>query len=240
MVSSMSSLLRPIGHLPPSVYWVRRALLGVLLLVLVVVLLRVLGGDPKPAASTGPLSTPTPATTLSVRSSIAGPPGTSSSGDSGSTSTSVGTPGGTPTPGADTRSTTAPRRADGRCTGTSVQVSVVPVARRVSAGRPLNVQVNLSTNRADGCAATIDPGQLVVTVTSGKDRIWSTAHCGRAIPRATLALSAGKPSTTTVTWDGRRSAANCPANQSMARPGTYVVQATYAGQASTEQAFHVV
>jgi hypothetical protein len=230
IVSGMSSLLRPVGDQPPNVYWVRRALLGVLGVVVLVLLFRFLGGgDPKPVASSGPLDTPspTPAATLSVPATSAGPPGTARSTDSESSAP-------------PTRTSTTPRRDDGRCAAGAVRVSVVPVARKVSAGRPLNLHVSLSTARADGCAATVDPGRLVVTVTSGKDRIWTTSHCVKAIPRATLALAAGKPSTTTVTWDGHRSAATCPANQATAKPGTYVVQAVYAGLPSSLQAFQVV
>ncbi len=110
----------------------------------------------------------------------------------------------------------------------------------MSVGRPLNLHISLSTARADGCAATVDAEQLVVTVKSGNDRIWTSSHCMKAIPEATLALAAGKPSTTTVTWDGRRSVASCPANQAAAKPGTYVVQAVYSGQLSSQQAFRVV
>lgn len=223
----MSSLLRPIGDLPPSVYWVRRALLALAAIVVLVVLFRVLGGGPEPAASTGPIPSPstTPTSTPSVSDASTGPPGTARSS-------------GSETPAATT--TTTPLRDDGRCAAGAVQVSVVPVARTVAVGRPLNLHVSLSTGRAAGCSATVDAEQLVVTVISGKDRIWTSSHCVKAIPKATLALAAGKPSTTTVTWDGHRSVATCPANQAAAKPGTYVVQAAYSGQLSSQQAFRIV
>ncbi len=74
---------------------------------------------------------------------------------------------------------------------------------------------------------------------SGKDRIWTSAHCVKAVSRATLALSA-KEATSTVAWNGRRSAAGCPTTSPAARPGTYVVQAAYDGSTSVQQAFLVV
>ena len=230
----MSSLLRPVGDLPPSVYWVRRALLAAAAILVLVLLSRMLGGgDQKPTAASAPADTPS--VPVSVSEDSAGPPGTLTSTPAPST------PAGTATSKPPSvKPTSAKPVDDGRCAAGSVRVSVAPTARQVSAGRPLNVQVSLSTARADGCAAAVDPARLVVTVTSGKDRIWTTAHCGKAIARATLALAAGKPSTSTVTWDGRRSAAKCPAGQATARPGTYVVQAAYAGTLSTLQAFRVV
>lgn len=221
----MSSLLHPVGHLPPSVYWVRRALALALLLILVIALFQVFGGgDPKPAASAGPVGSPSSAAPVSTLSP---------------------SPGGSASPGGSSTSSTPraqesrqPRNDSGRCTGSMVRVEVQPAARRVSSGRPLNFQVQLSTLRRDGCAAVVDATRLVVTVMSGKDRIWTSAHCVKAVSRATLALSA-KEATSTVAWNGRRSAAGCPTTSPAARPGTYVVQAAYDGRASVQQAFLV-
>jgi hypothetical protein len=218
--ADMSSLLHPVGHLPASVYWVRRAVVLAVLLLLIVLLFRVFGGgeDPQPAASSGPVESPSSTTpTLSPSASPS--------------------PGGSSTTSSPSR---APRKDDGRCTGAMVRVQVAPGARRVSSGRPLNFQVQLTTPRRDGCAAVVDATRLVLTITSGKDRIWTTAHCGKSVQRATFALSSGRASNTTVAWHGRRSAAGCPSTAPVAKPGTYVIQATYDGRPSTQQAFLVV
>jgi len=234
--AGMSSLLHPVGHLPASVYWVRRAIALLLLLVLVVVLFRVFGGsDQKPTASSGPAAT-TPSETPSALLSAS--PGAVSSAGRTSTSSAGPTTAASDVPTSAT--TGKPARDDGKCTGATVRIVVVPAARRVLAGRPLNLQVQLSTTRRDGCAAVVDANRLVVTVISGKDRIWTTTHCVAAVARATLALSPGKSSTTTVTWTGRRSAPKCPGTTTAAKPGTYVVQGVYDGHASTPQAFNVV
>ncbi len=220
----MSSLLHPVGHLPASVYWVRRAAVLALLLLLIVLLFRVFGGgeDPQPAASQGPVESPsstTPAPTLTPDPSASASPGGSATTSSPSRT---------------------PRKDDGRCSGTSVRVQVLPAARRVGTGRPMNFQVQLTTPRRDGCSAVVDATRLVVTITSGKDRIWTSAHCVKSVQRATFALSSGKASNTTVAWHGRRSAAGCPATTTVAKPGTYVVQGTYDGRPSSPQAFLVV
>ena len=223
----MSSLLHPVGHLPASAYWVRRALVLALLLILVIALFQVFGGggDPKPAASAGPVGSPS--STAPVSTPSPSPDGSASPGGSSTTST----------PRA--QESRQPRNDSGRCTGSMVRVEVQPAARRVSSGRPLNFQVQLSTSHRDGCAAVVDATRLVVSVMSGKDRIWTSAHCVKAVSRATLALSA-KEATSTVAWNGRRSAAGCPTTSPAARPGTYVVQAAYDGSTSVQQAFLVV
>ena len=214
----MSSLLHPVGHLPASAYWVRRVLVLAVLTALVVMLFRVFGiDDPKSTAAPG----------LAVSPS-AGPSG--SPPPSGSPSTPVESS----TPVDDD----PVEDKDGRCSGADVHIAVAPAARIMPAGRPLNLQVRMSAINST-CTASIDPERLVVTISSGRDRIWTTEHCTRTVARATLVLAAGRDSTTTVGWDGRRSAPNCAQGQQSAKPGTYVVEGRYDGHASAPQAFYL-
>lgn len=219
----MSSLLRPVGHLPASVYWVRRALVLVVLAVLTVLLLRLFGGgggDPKNSAATPPQESPT-------SSSTPGPSPTAG-------------PASTPTPspgrGEDDEQAGPTKTRDGSCSGTDVRVSVLPAVRQVASGAPLNLKVTLSAVRGQ-CTAKIDPARLSLTITSGNDRIWSTSDCRQLIPQASLVLAEGKESSSTVAWDGRRSRPGCPAGQAPAKAGTYLAQAVYDGRVSTGQAF---
>jgi hypothetical protein len=224
----MSSLLRPVGHLPASVYWFRRALVLVVLVALVVVLVRVLGGggDPKNSAASGPEQDPSTAQTV------------------------VPTPTPTPTPGGETSEsgkttkTSEPTKTpetpkDVKCTGGDVTVDVVPASRTLAAGNSMNLLVQLSAVR-DECKAAVDPTELSLTITSGTDQIWTTEHCEKVIPRATLVLAKGKQSTATILWDGRRSRPGCLPGQLQAKPGTYVAKAVYDGRASAAQAFTIV
>jgi hypothetical protein len=127
---------------------------------------------------------------------------------------------------------------DTKCAGTDVRISVLPASRTITSGARLNLAIRLSAVRAQ-CTATIDPTMLSLTITSGKDQIWTTSHCEQAIPRATMILAAGKESTSTVAWDGRRSGPGCLPGQPVAKPGTYVATAVYDGRASTPQALKI-
>jgi hypothetical protein len=214
----MSSLLRPVGHLPAGVYWFRRGLLLAVLVALVVVLLRVFGGgeDPKQAA-TDVTSTPTPTPTTNPDSTTA------------------------PTPAQTTHTTQAtPTAPTGplRCAGSDVTVGVVPAARAIASGGTLNFGVVLAA-LDDSCTAPVDPTRLTVTIMSGQDRIWTSNHCQRAIARATGLLAKGKDFTSTVAWDGRRSGPGCLPGQPVAKPGTYTAQAIYDGRVSALQAFRI-
>lgn len=221
----MSSLLRPVGHLPASVYWFRRALVLVVLVVVLVVLVRVIGGgggDQQNTAATDPGQSPSTQPTVVP---------TSTPSKSGSTKT----------PSSKTTGTakTSEPPKDVKCTGSDVKIDVLPASRSLAPGASLNLAIQLSAV-GDECKASVDPTRLSLTITSGKDQIWTTTHCGQAIPRATLVLAKGKQSTTTVLWNGRRSGPGCLPGQPQAKPGTYVAKAVYDGRPSTEQAFRIV
>ncbi|MEV0801258.1 hypothetical protein AB0I34_26435 [Kribbella sp. NPDC050281] len=215
----MSSLLRPVGHLPASVYWFRRGLVLVVLVLLFILVFRLFSGggdDPQNSAASGPQQNP----------SSAPPP------------TPVTTPTATPT---DTpaKSTPPPTPRDTNCEGSDVRVDVLPATRRIVSGSVLNFVVRLDAV-SDGCKASVDPGRLTVTVTSGNDLIWTTTHCAQAIKRATLVVAKGKQATSTVAWNGHRSGPGCLPGQPVAKPGTYVVNAVFDGSPSSAQAFQVI
>lgn len=224
----MSSLLRPVGHLPASVYWFRRGLVLAVVVVLVVLISRLFAGggdDTKNAASSDPQPNPTGAAPVST------PTPTPSTGQSTGSGTTTASP--TPKP------TKTTPRGDQPCEGSDLTVAALPANRKIISGSVLNFVVQL--NPVDeGCKATVNADKLTVTVTSGKDLIWSTTQCDKAIQAATLVVAKGKQAAVTVPWNGRRSRPGCLPGQPAAKPGTYVVKAEYDGRLSSLQAFQVV
>lgn len=214
----MSSLLRPVGHLPASVYWFRRGLVLAVVVLLFFLVSRLFsgdGGDASNAAATDPQQNPSGA-----------PPATP-----------------TPTPTVTEKTTAKPTRttppADKRCEGSDVQLEALPANRKIVSGSVLNFVIQFEAV-SDGCKATIDTDRLTVTVMSGDDLIWTTTHCGQAIKPATLVVAKSKQTASTVAWSGHRSGPGCLPGQPVAKPGTYVVKAVYDGRASAAQAFQVV
>jgi hypothetical protein len=221
----MSSLLRPVGHLPASVYWFRRGLVLAVVALLFILVFRLFSGggeDPQNSAASGPQQNPTSA-----------PPPTTTP-----TVTPTGQTTGQTTEKPAT-STPPPTPRDTKCEGSDVRVDVLPANRRIVSGSVLNFAVRLDAV-SDGCKANVDPSQLTVTVTSGNDLIWTTTHCAQAIKRATLVVAEGKQAVSTVAWNGHRSGPGCLPGQPVAKPGTYVVKAVFDGNPSSAQAFQVV
>jgi hypothetical protein len=215
----MSSLLRPVGHLPASVYWFRRGLVLAVLALLLFLVLRLFGGggdDPQKTAASGPQQDPTTAPVVT-------PTSTSST---------------TKKSEQPTKTTTTPPR-DTKCEGSDVRVEVLPASRRIVSGSVLNFVVRLEAV-SDECKASVDSTELTVTIVSGNDLIWTTTHCGQAIQRSTLVVAKGKQAAVTVPWNGHRSGPGCLPGQPAAKPGTYVVKAVFDDRASTAQAFQVV
>ncbi|GAA0579900.1 hypothetical protein HPO96_20435 [Kribbella sandramycini] len=216
----MSSLLHPVGHLPASVYWFRRGLvLAVLALLFFLVLRLVPGGDdPKNSAAAGPQPSETP------------------SAKSSDKPTPKPTEKTTTKPTAKASSTPPPK--DVECSSSNVRVDVQPAVRRIASGATLNFLVKLDAVSGE-CKAAVDADSLTVTVTSGTDQIWTSAHCGKAIQRATLVVAKGKQGVSTVAWNGFRSGPGCLPGQPVAKPGTYVVKAEFSGRESAAQAFQI-
>ncbi|MFC9693612.1 hypothetical protein ACFTSF_33990 [Kribbella sp. NPDC056951] len=211
----MSSLLHPVGHLPASVYWFRRGLVLFVLALLFFLIFQLVpgGGDPqKSAAVNDPQQTPTP--------------------------TPAAKPSKTPTPKPSEKPSKTTPPEDVKCSASNVRVEAMPASRRITSGAALNFVVRFEAV-SDECKATIDPDSLTVSVTSGADLIWTTSHCGQAIPKATLVVAKGKEAASTVVWNGHRSGPGCLPGQPVAKPGTYVVKAEFSGRESTSQAFTI-
>lgn len=221
----MSSLLRPVGHLPASVYWFRRGLVLAVLVVLIVLISNLFGGgDAQNAAASDPEPNPTTAPPASTPTS---------------TPTSAGTTAATKTPTPTPKPTKTTPPTDLPCKSSDVTVTALPANRKIVSGSMLNFVVQLVPT-GDGCKAAVGADQLTVTVMSGKDLIWSTTQCERAVQNATLVVAKGKQAAVTVPWDGHRSRPGCLPGQPVAKPGTYVVKAEYNGRPSGVQAFQVV
>ncbi|MUL41863.1 hypothetical protein FZ103_11865 [Streptomonospora sp. PA3] len=110
--------------------------------------------------------------------------------------------------------------------------------------RPSDVVVTLKTDKSDydwndkpefkltlvnteeqTCTVDVGPKTLKLVITSGDDRIFSTADCAKGSASDKQRLQRGVPFTTTVTWDRSRSWKDCPDRDVKAkRPGTYVVR----------------
>ncbi|WP_062462543.1 hypothetical protein [Demequina soli] len=222
----MKGLREPVGDQPTEVYWRRRIVLLVALVVIVAVgwliLRAVTAGDPAQAADTG--STPAPTVTTSAQAS--------SGGDGSAT-----TDGATAQPAADasTDASPSPEPSDTAATISACGQSDLEVSLggspRVSADA-VAFDVTVTQTGAEPCLLDSSTGKSALLVTSGDVRIWSSADCDAT---STLSdkqwlLDAGKAKTFEVSWPRAWSSEGC-GNPSSVPPqaGTYWAQLTFQG-----------
>ena len=212
----MTAVTRPRGPLPARVYWTRRLLLVVVAFALVFGIARLLGSggsgspDARPvgadASSSAPASgTLTPQTTPSAPSSV-----------------------GTGPAAAKTPSPTPLASPAGPCSDSDV-VATPSVKKAAYAGRPVVFTMTLTTLSSPACTWEVSSRALVVKVTSGSDRIWSTQECSGAVPKQSVVVRKDHPVDVSVAWNGQRSDSDCTRSTAWAEPGYYHVVAASFG-----------
>lgn len=217
------------GPLPARVYWVRRLLVLGIALLLVVGVARLLGGGSDgsdgsdgPTAARQVAADPSPdATDATATPGISGGPGATGT---------AGTRKGQQKP-------TEPPLAmpDGPCA--DEDVAVTPVVDGAVAGRDVRVRLQLRTLKSEACTWKVSPRSLAVTITSGKDDIWSSRDCPRAIATREVVVRRAETTTIDLTWkEARRSDDTCSNRTEWAMPGWYhVTAAALAGEPSDAQ-----
>jgi hypothetical protein len=203
------------GPLPARVYWVRRSIMVLLVLVLAWTMTHLFGGDPQPQAQ--------------AKQSAASTKG-STSGPSTSRPTAAAT--GSPTTygpevvgGKNNRKQKQKAQEpvevqpDGPCVDDDV-VSEPSVAKAY-AGRDVTLRFKLHTIRSAACTWRVAPTTVTAKITSGTDNIWNTVECPGAITKQDVVLRRSAWTKVSFTWPGRRSDQGCTKNTDWAMPGWY-------------------
>ncbi len=218
----MSSVTHPKGRLPARVYWFRRGLVLFVALALIVVIAQLLGGngaDPQ-AAARADKAAPA-AARASASATPIGP---------------VAVPTVAPKKGAATAAPRSLAAPDGPCLPSDV--GVTPVITKAFAGRPVSIVLQLTSTRP-ACTFAVSAQTLAVRISSGKDAIWSSQQCPKAIRESSVIARSSAPAVVQVRWNGQRSDENCTISNPWARPGFYHVAAAALGSEPTDAQFEL-
>jgi len=230
-VSDMVSKGRPRGPLPARVYWVRRTLVLSVALVLVFGIAHLLGGGESSRD------------TARVVGSDVGPSASSSGSSAGSTADAVPSPGGARADrggkgGKPEKTETPLAQPTGPCPGSDVVVKP-KVLDAAHAGSLVHLRLKLTTETSPACTWTVSPESVVVKITSGDDRIWSSQDCPTAVPDADVVLRDDLPAKVDMDWRGQRSDSTCSRQPAWAMPGFYHVEAAAFGAEPTDVQFEL-
>ena len=124
----------------------------------------------------------------------------------------------------------------GPCANSDVVVTP-SVKGAAYAGRPVVFEMSLTTKVSPACDWDVTAESLVVRITSGSDRVWSTQDCFGAVPRQSVVVRKDQPVSVTVVWNGQRSDAECTRTTPWAEPGYYHVVAAAFGAEPTDVQF---
>lgn len=185
--------MRPVGPQPPNVYWRRRVIAAVVLLLVlalliwaVTALIGAFSGDDEPAAQA-------PAPSDSGTASPTSSPGESPSADGA------------------------------QCTARDVQVVATADSRTHKVGDTAQIGMTITNTSDETCTIDVGSAALTILVTSGSDQIWSSDDCEVDSRSNIVDLEGGKSMESAVPWKTERSGAGCESGLSPIRPGTYQV-----------------
>jgi hypothetical protein len=147
------------------------------------------------------LSTPSPAGTVSIPSA---------------------TPTVTVTAKVTTRPSSRAKRSGDACAPDDVVVNLASKSDHYEGKAQPQFMLSVVNTGRRACTFGVGPRELEMRITSGPDRVWSSADCARGSGSSVRLLKRGIPYAATITWDRRRSSHGCDGVRSPARPGTYV------------------
>lgn len=204
-VNVVSGVTHPVGPEPAEVYWRRRLVVGLAVLLTIFALFKLFnrGGDeaavaaPSQSASTAsqapqPSDSATPMTEPTDMPSIA---------DSQ-----------TPTPSEPAK--------DGECSDADTAVSVVLDRKTTTVGTGLHLTMKVKNKSQATCKRDVGSGANEVTIISGPALIWSTDHCNPSTAKDIVELAPGQTWSVDVVWGGKLSAKGCKI-LTTAKPGAY-------------------
>ncbi len=117
-------------------------------------------------------------------------------------------------------------------------IYVAPSVPRAWAGGPIEIRLQL-TGTEPACTFEASAKSLVVKITSGEERIWSSQDCGKGVEKTSVVVRSGQPVEVPVTWNGRRSDEDCTPKLAWALPGFYHVYAAVLGSSPSDVQFEV-
>lgn len=110
-----------------------------------------------------------------------------------------------------------------RCAVSDLDVVLAHDAAEAAPGSGVTFDLALTNTGQRPCLIDAGTAGVTVSVTSGDDLVWSSAHCLGEVSRELL-LDAGMSRDVQVAWPGTRSAQGCPGGQPAVSAGTYRVQ----------------
>jgi hypothetical protein len=150
-------------------------------------------------------------------------------------------PAATPTPTATVTVTVTPtavvpekKRAGDKCDAADVVVGITPNGTVFTGKQHPRFGLSVVNTGRRACTFDVGPKALLIRISSGPDRVWSSAQCVPGAGSSLQMLQRGVPYLATLDWDRRR--CNSDAH---AAPGTYVIAVGAPGMKTHREVFRL-
>ncbi|MGH3545279.1 MAG: hypothetical protein ACRDPW_05080 [Mycobacteriales bacterium] len=211
------------GPLDPALYWRRRAVVGVPILILLLALATC-------AVTAGGSDTDTSKTNSARQSKPAPTPAPSSAPASTPATTPPSSPApSSPSPAVSPTPTQPPGPVE--CTDNDLSVTVSLAHQKYPTKSKLPVKLSVANTSGKPCIRDVGAEQQEVQVFAGDKRLWSSDDCTDDHSTDKRTLAPNEKLTSWVTWNSTTSAPGCQ-QSSAAAAGTYQVTGRIGGKTS--------
>lgn len=210
---TVSGVVHPVGPQPPKVYWRRRIIFLVLILLTLIVIGRSLfGGSDEPKAVAQ--ASPSPTVSASPSESATSTPQATPSESIDPSTDPISQLTDTPAPYSD------PSAPADSCADSDVAVSIKLDKSTTSVGSGLGLTMTVKNVSDTACKRNVGSGANEITIISGPALVWSTDHCSPGNESNYVDLNPGESWKVHVVWNGKLSAKGCQI-LSVAKYGAY-------------------
>ena len=120
-------------------------------------------------------------------------------------------------------------------------VAITPIVTEAVGGEDVPIVLQLRTITADACVWRVSPDTVTVNITSGKDDIWTSRHCPRAIAPQDVVVRKAVTTEVSLVWGQakRSDSEGCTKLTGWASPGWYHVTAAALGGEPSDVQFEL-
>jgi hypothetical protein len=221
----MIGLVHPVGPETAGTYWTRRGFVIGATVVLAIALVLIIGGTSSGSAAQASPSTPASAYPVPSATSLnplqTAPP-TPSVVDFSSTSAATASP----QPTASKKKKGHPKPV--ACPARDLRPTLTGRIRLAPKQRA-RFQLSLINGSGRTCTARVTRKNFELKISSAKGQLWSTRDCPSAINTISRKLGSEHAVAWSLTWNGKRSKANCKSARQVPKPGRYAATARLDG-----------
>src|SRR5262249_29100679 len=207
------TMMHPVGSKPPAVYWRRRAILLIAVVVTLVSLVVLFGrGSGRPGASAlAPTSTPS-------TSAASHPPSTTAAQTAGQPALPSAT-------------------GSNSCPGGTLKLAATTAAPSFKLGSQPVLALQVTNAGTKPCVADLSDTQIELLVYNGESRVWGSHDCQVEPGAQVMTLNPHQAVRRSITWPGLSSQPQGAGPRQLVGAGTYTLHAKLSGVEGTTATF---